>query len=109
MKQGDRVGRLARLIELGVGLEHLVLDGVAKRGDLRSGTAEKLSTRELPRPPVPITPMRTVDVGLNGTSAMLFAAGCVRPSPAPSDARPAILNKSRRVELFIGLITSRVS
>src|ERR1035437_6502605 len=66
------------------------------------GTAEKLSTSELPRPPVPITPMRIVSWGLNGTSAMLLPpTACVRARPAPSEASPASLSKSRREVLSI--------
>ena len=38
------------------------------------GTAEKLSTSELPRPPVPMTPIRTLSLGLNVISATLLAA-----------------------------------
>src|SRR5450759_3000586 len=68
------------------------------------GTAEKLFTCEFPRPPVPMTPMRMVSLGLNGTSAMLLPpAVWVRARPAPSDASPASFNKSRREEFFIAM------
>src|SRR5664279_3442929 len=66
------------------------------------GTDEKLSTSELPRPPVPITPMRTVSSFSNGTSAMLLPpADCGRARAAPSVPSPANFNKSRRDELSI--------
>src|SRR5260370_12331812 len=65
------------------------------------GTSEKLSTSELPRPPVPMTAIRTFSVGANFMSATLLAADCDRTRPAPSDASPASLNKSRREELSI--------
>src|ERR1017187_1296728 len=68
------------------------------------GTPEKLSTSELPRSPVPMTPMRMVSLGWNGISATLLPPEvCARPRDAPSDASPARLNKSRREELSITL------
>src|ERR1017187_6470043 len=68
------------------------------------GTSEKLSTSELPRSPVPMTPMRMVSLGWNGISATLLPPEvCARPRDAPSDASPASLNKSRREELSITL------
>jgi hypothetical protein len=66
------------------------------------GTSEKLSTNELPRSPVPMTPTRMVSLGWNGISAMLLTPGdCARPREAPRDASPAIFNKSRREVLSI--------
>ena len=67
------------------------------------GTSEKLSTSELPRPPVPMTPIRTFSLGANFRSATLLAADCDRARPAPSDARPATFNKSRLEKLSIAL------
>src|SRR5450756_2926004 len=73
------------------------------------GTAEKLSTSELPRPPVPMTPMRMVSWGLNGMSATLLPPEVwERARPAPSDASPASFNKSRREELSIALLLTLV-
>src|SRR6516164_7276888 len=66
-------------------------------------TAEKFSIREPPRPPVPITPMRTVPVGLKFTPAMLLEEPCERASPAPIPAREASFNKSRLEVLSIFL------
>src|ERR1035437_979433 len=69
------------------------------------GTAEKLSTSELPRPPVPMTPMRMVSWGLNGMSATLLPPEVwEREREAPSDASPASFNKSRREELSIATL-----
>src|ERR1039457_3731546 len=69
------------------------------------GTMEKLSTSELPRPPVPMTPTRIVSLGWNGISATLLApADCGRARLAPSDPRPTSFNKSRRVELSIACL-----
>src|ERR1039457_7181720 len=63
---------------------------------------EKLSTSELPRPPVPMTPIRIVSLGWNGISAtVLPAPDCDRARVAPSDPRPTSFNKSRREELSI--------
>src|SRR6516164_9532222 len=67
------------------------------------GTIEKLSTSELPRPPVPMTPIRTFSRGVNFRSATLFAADCDRTRPAPSEASPATFNKSRLEKLSIAL------
>src|SRR5450756_1541985 len=73
------------------------------------GTAEKLSTSELPRPPVPMTPMRMVSWGLNGMSATLLPPEVwEREREAPSDASPASFNKSRREELSIALLLTLV-
>src|SRR5664280_323942 len=66
------------------------------------GTMEKLSTSELPRPPVPMTPIRIVSLGSNGISATLLPPpDCDRARVAPSDPRPTSFNKSRREELSI--------
>ena len=65
----------------GCGIEEVLQVPIAKALDpefAAFGTTEKLSTSELPRPPVPITPIRTLDVALNGTSAILLADTCVR-------------------------------
>src|ERR1035438_1080149 len=71
------------------------------------GTLEKLSISEPPRPPVPITPMRTSSRGLNFRSATLLLtawfAFCDRASPAPKPASDASFNKSRREESFMVL------
>src|ERR1039457_5584154 len=79
---------------------------VSHRAVIRTpGTSEKLSTNELPRSPVPMTPTRMVSLGWNGISAMLLTPGdCARPREAPSDASPASLSKSRREELSITLL-----
>src|ERR1035437_5523438 len=74
------------------------------------GTSEKLSTSELPRPPVPMTPMRMVSLGWNGISATLLPPDvCARPIEAPSDARPASVNKSRREVLSIVLLLRTIN
>src|ERR1035438_7175079 len=66
------------------------------------GTTLKLSTSEFPRPPVPMTPIRTFSLGLNGSSAMLLPPPvCGRARVAPNDASPASFNKSRREEFSI--------
>src|ERR1017187_4147952 len=66
------------------------------------GTIEKLSTSELPRPPVPMTPIRIASLGWNGISATLLPpTDCGRARLAPSDPRPTSFNKSRREELSI--------
>ena len=67
---------LPALSSLACVLEHLVLHGVAERGDLHARERRRsCRSANSPRPPVPMTPIRTVSLGLNFTSGHALGGG----------------------------------
>ena len=73
-----------------------------------SGMAEKFWISELPRPPVPMKPILTLDFGSNFKSQTgLFWGGAASAKCAPAAASVAMRSRSRRDVFLKSTITSR--